>query len=189
MSRRTEAFRAARDQLLADHPERVFVCRCSRRQLDGAGWCAAGCLAGGVRLEPGRSAVRLRVAPATRVRIGPDLVAVPEGDHILWRRDDLAAYQLGSVVVDEELGVTTLVRGIDLLESSAFQVHLAELLPAPGFRVARMIHHDLLTAADGTKLSKSAGSQSAPMKRTWHLRERVLTLAKRLGAQVGIQPD
>lgn len=188
MSHRTGAFRAARDRLLADHPELVFVCRCSRGQLDGAGRCAAGCLAAGMRLEAGRSAVRLRVPAGTRARIGPDLVDVPEGDHVLWRRDDLPAYQLGSVVVDEELGVTTLVRGLDLLESSALQVHLAELLPAPGLRGAQLLHHALLTSADGTKLSKSAGSQAQPLERTAALRAEVAERAAAVGRPLGITP-
>lgn len=189
MSTRTGALRAARDQLLADHPDDVFVCRCSRRQLDHSGRrCVAGCRTAGLGLEPGKSVVRLRVGPGTRVRIGVDLVDVPEGDHILWRRDDLPAYQLGSVVVDEELGITALVRGLDLLESSALQVHLAGLLPAPGFRGAELLHHALLTAPDGTKLSKSSGSQARPLDRTAALRRNAHEWAEQLGTPLGIGP-
>ena len=54
---------------------------------------------------------------------------LPPGDHVIWRRDDLPAYQLGSVVADEDLGVTAIVRGVDLVASSALQLHLAQLLP------------------------------------------------------------
>lgn len=189
MSTRAEAFRSARDQLLADHPDEVFVCRCSRRQLDEVGRrCVAGCASARLRLAPGESVVRLRVGVGTRVRIGSGPVDVPAGDHVLWRRDDLVAYQLGSVVVDEELGTTTIIRGLDLLESSALQLHLAGLLPAPGFRGADLLHHALLTGPDGAKISKSAGLRARPLDRTADLRAEVLGRAAILGEPLGINP-
>jgi glutamyl/glutaminyl-tRNA synthetase len=113
-------------------------------------------------------------------------LALPSGDHVLWRRDDLPAYQLGSVVADEDLRVTTIVRGVDLLESSALQLHLAGMLPAPGFRGVDLRHHALLTAPDGHKLSKSAGVQAHPLEHTEALREQVRTWAADLGAPIGI---
>jgi glutamyl-tRNA synthetase len=105
---------------------------------------------------------------------------------VLWRRDDLPAYQLGSVVADEDLGVTAVVRGVDLLASSALQLHLAELLPAPGFHEVDLRHHALVAAADGHKLSKSAGAQAHPLVHTVHLREQVRDWAAALGAPIGI---
>jgi glutamyl/glutaminyl-tRNA synthetase len=188
MSARTASFRAAADHLLATHQDSVFVCRCSRRQLDPMGRCVSGCRTAGLTRAPGRSVVRVRVVPGTTARVGPHTVSVPAGDHVLWRRDDLPAYQLGSVVADEELGITAVVRGLDLLDSSALQVHLAGLLPAPGFLSAELVHHELLTAPDGSKLSKSAGAQAHPMDRTPGLLAEALRLAADIGHPLGIGP-
>ena len=187
MTTRTRTFALARDALLRDHPERVFVCRCSRTELvDGR--CVRGCRDAGLPLQANRSVVRLYVPAGRTVPIGGADVPVPPGDHVLWRRDDLPAYHLGSVLADEELSVTAIVRGTDLLESSALQRHLAALLPAPAFLAADLRHHALLHAPDGRKLSKSAGAGAQPMPRTDGQRERILRWAEELGAPIGIAP-
>jgi glutamyl-tRNA synthetase len=185
MARRGAQFRAARDGLLAEHPGVVFVCRCSRRALV-AGRCVAACRLAGLTLAPGQAVVRLSVPDGIRVPVGRERREVPAGDHVLWRRDDLPAYHLGSVLVDEELGVTAIVRGADLLDSSALQVHLAGLMHAPAFLAADLRHHALLTAPDGTKLSKSAGAQAHPLDRSEEVRDRILAAARVLGAPIGI---
>lgn len=191
MATRTEQFRAALAALRRDHPDLVFICRCSRRQLSPQGRCVAGCPSARRPLVPGASAVRLRVPEGVTalLRGRPELHhPVPAGDHVIWRRDDLPAYQLGSVVADVALGVTALVRGTDLLDSSALQVHLARLLDLPAFADSDFRHHGLLTDAAGHKLAKSAGAQAHPLARTPELREEVLAVAERLGAPVGISP-
>ena len=81
------------------------------------------------------------------------------GDFVIWRRDDLPAYQFVSVVDDRDLGVTHIVRGRDLLPSSAAQVHLAPWLEAEGVAQATYVHHELVTDASGAKLSKSTLAQ------------------------------
>ncbi len=187
MATRLDQFRTARDALIAEHADAVFACRCSRRNLDAQGRCQLDCAAATHRLAPGSSALRLRVpSPAPTVALGADRKQVPVGDHVLWRRDDLPAYQLGSVVADESLGVTALVRGADLRDSSALQVHLAGLLPAPGFAGADLRHHDLLRDPQGRKLSKSAGAGAHPLEHTDGLREQVHATAAELGARIGI---
>ncbi|MGB8022221.1 MAG: glutamate--tRNA ligase family protein [Candidatus Nanopelagicales bacterium] len=193
MSARTALFRAALDELRAAHPSLVFACRCSRRTLGPGGMCVAGCGNSGAAHVPGESVIRLHVPPGSTVQIGRGQPAnvplpVPPGDHVLWRRDDLPAYHLGSVVADEALGVNAVVRGMDLLESTALQLHLAGLLPAPGFAAADFRHHGLITAADGHKLSKSAGAQAHPLTRTPQLRAQIHAWAASLGAGVGIAP-
>ncbi len=190
MQARVPEFRAARDALLARHPGAVFVCRCSRRALDADGRCRAGCRGVGLPLRPGESVLRLSVPhPAPVLALGSQSVPVPAGDHVLWRRDDLPAYQLGSVLADEALGVTAIVRGTDLLDSSALQVHLAGMLPAPGFAAADQRHHRLLTDAHGSKLSKSAGAGAHPLERTDRLRAQIHAWAQELGAPIGIAPS
>jgi glutamyl-tRNA synthetase len=183
MSQHIETMRVARDHLrAAAHPE-VFVCRCSRHDLDSERRCAAGCRDRSLPLEPGRTALRWSVGVG-EIRG----LILPAGDHVLWRRDDLPSYQLSSVVADEHLAVTAIVRGVDLRESSALQLHLAQLLPAPGFARAQILHHGLLHGRDGEKLSKSAGAQAHPMERGPALRERVIAAAEALGAPLGITP-
>jgi glutamyl/glutaminyl-tRNA synthetase len=181
MSTRIDQFRGARDRLVQGGHDSVFVCRCSRHDLDDSGRCVAGCKEQDLTLESGSSALRMSV-PGGSARGLP----LPPGDHVLWRRDDLPAYQLGSVVADEDLGVTAIVRGVDLLASSALQLHLAELLPAPGFHDVDLRHHALVAAADGHKLSKSAGAQAHPLEHSDHLREQVRDWAAALGAPIGI---
>lgn len=181
MSTRIDQFRRARDRLRDGGHNTVFVCRCSRHDLDSSRRCVAGCREQDLALEPGRTALRMSVPTGSARGL-----RLPAGDHVLWRRDDLPAYQLGSVVADEDLAVTAIVRGVDLLESSALQLHLAGMLPAPGFRAVDLRHHALLAAPDGHKLSKSAGVQAHPLEHTDHLRAQVLVWASALGTPIGI---
>lgn len=185
MSTRIDSFRRARDRLMAGGHSTVFVCRCSRQALDASGRCVAGCRDQGLGLEPGRTVLRMSV-PGGPTRITGGGRSLPPGDHVLWRRDDLPAYLLGSVVADEDLAVTAIVRGVDLLESSALQLHLAGMLPAPGFAAVDLRHHALLAAPDGHKLSKSAGAQAHPLEHTDHLLEQVHAWSQALGAPIGI---
>ncbi len=77
------------------------------------------------------------------------------GDPVLLRRDGLAAYQLAVVVDDAFQGITDVVRGADLLESTAWQVAIGAALGCP---VPRYMHVPLLTEPDGSKLAKSRRS-------------------------------
>ena len=192
MAHRLATFAEARDRLLAEHPDRVFVCRCSRTALDD-GRCVAGCRTASLPRVAGETVVRLAVQPGTSVTLrstagpGPMVaLAVPAGDHVLWRRDDLPAYHLGSVLVDEQLGITAVIRGVDLLDASALQLHLAALLPAPGFAGAALHHHDLLAAPDGHKLSKSAGARAHPLHHDATLLTTIREWAAEIAAPLGI---
>ena len=83
------------------------------------------------------------------------------GDFVIRKKDGSAAYQLASLVDDEDFGIDTIVRGEDLLGSTAAQLYLAELLNFFHFRRSvTFYHHPLLTDDDGGKLSKSAGAAS-----------------------------
>jgi glutamyl-tRNA synthetase len=73
------------------------------------------------------------------------------GDFVAWRPDDTPAYQLACVVDDAAMGITEVVRGADLLKSTARQLLLYRALglTAPGF-----FHCPLLTDSAGQRLAK-----------------------------------
>ena len=85
------------------------------------------------------------------------------GDFILRRTDGVYAYQLAVVVDDAAMGVTEVIRGRDLLDSTPRQLYLYELLgkPAPHF-----VHIPLLCAPDGRRLSKRDGDLDLGALRT-----------------------
>ena len=73
------------------------------------------------------------------------------GDFLLRRSDGMFAYQLAVVVDDASMGVTEVVRGADLLDSTPRQLYLYDLL---GLTPPRFYHFPLLLTADGRRLSK-----------------------------------
>ena len=81
-------------------------------------------------------------------------VAARVGDFVLKRGDGVYAYQLACVVDDLAMGVTEVVRGADLIDSTARQVLLARLL---GGTPPAFAHVPLVVAPDGARLAKRAG--------------------------------
>ncbi|MEM7312401.1 MAG: glutamate--tRNA ligase family protein [Planctomycetota bacterium] len=81
-------------------------------------------------------------------------------DFVVRRKDRIPSYQIASLVDDREYGINTIVRGSDLLESTAAQRWLAEKLKQNEFLSVDFIHHDLVLDKDQQKLSKSDGSTS-----------------------------
>jgi len=157
-SDRHEAYREARDDLLKRGL--AFPCACSRADLPETGEYPGTCRDG---LPPGARArsVRLRVPDAP---IGfedaiqgycEEHLASSVGDFVIWRADDLPAYQLAVVVDDAFQGATEVVRGADLLDSTPRQIYLQRCLGLPTPRYA---HHPVAVGPDGRKLSKRLDS-------------------------------
>ena len=73
------------------------------------------------------------------------------GDFVVWRHDDIPAYQLAVVVDDAAMGITEVVRGADLLLSTARQLLLYRAL---GFAPPAFCHCPLMTDESGTRLAK-----------------------------------
>jgi glutamyl-Q tRNA(Asp) synthetase len=141
----------------------VYPCACSRRDI--ADSAAAGiegpvypgtCRAG---LAPGRAARALRVDTRGAKAAFEDALQRAAaydlekelGDFVLYRADDVYAYQLAVVVDDTEQGITDVVRGADLLASTPRQIYLQGLLGLPRPRYA---HLPVAVNATGEKLSK-----------------------------------
>jgi glutamyl-tRNA synthetase len=95
----------------------------------------------------------------TDLHMGPQrLVAGRDfGDFIVWRRDDVPAYQLAVVVDDAAMGVTEVVRGADLLKSTARQNLLFRAL---GLAIPDYYHCDLVRDRAGVRLAKRHDSLS-----------------------------
>ncbi|GAB2514056.1 tRNA glutamyl-Q(34) synthetase GluQRS [Lysobacter humi (ex Lee et al. 2017)] len=135
----------------------AFDCWCSRADLASTGGIHRACVRGPV--DGRRPAVRLRVEDGATAAFedaiqgpyGQDLGA-EVGDFVLHRADGLWAYQLAVVVDDAAQGVTEVVRGADLLDSTPRQILLQRALglPTPAYA-----HLPLVRDADGRKLSKS----------------------------------
>ncbi|MEO8803836.1 MAG: tRNA glutamyl-Q(34) synthetase GluQRS [Rudaea sp.] len=153
-SRREAAYRDAFERLQAMGT--VFECRCSRADLESQrGLHRRSCVS-----PPDTSHLpcwRLRVAD-TQIDFD-DLLLGPQsqnlrrdvGDFVIRRVEGWYAYQLAVVVDDAEQGITEVVRGADLLDSTPRQIHLQRLLgyPAPTY-----LHLPLVVDATGRKLSK-----------------------------------
>lgn len=156
-SHRDAVYQQALDRLLAQG--NAFVCHCSRSDLAASGGLHHRCVARAPRPDP---AVRLRVPPGSVVRFndrvrGPQVqdVHAEVGDVVLRRADGCWAYQLAVVVDDHAQGVDEVVRGADLLGSTARQILLQRALGLPTPTYA---HLPLLLDAQGRKLSKSLAS-------------------------------
>ena len=153
-SARHELYRDALDRLLARAS--AFPCRCSRSDLAAVDGIHRACRAGAHRAEV---AIRLRVADRDPVsfddllhgRVEQD-VAAAVGDFVLLRADGFWAYQLAVVVDDADQGITHVVRGADLLDSTPRQILLQRALDLPTPAYA---HLPLVVDAAGQKLSKS----------------------------------
>ena len=160
-SARTDAYHAELHRLRA--LGLVYPCACSRREIaDSAisgiegpvypGTCRAG-LAPGKTVRAWRIDVRgadIRFDDAIQGPMHQDL-ATDIGDFVLLRADHVYAYQLAVVVDDAEHGITDVVRGADLLDSTPRQIFLHKLLK---FTPPRYCHVPVAANANGEKLSK-----------------------------------
>jgi glutamyl/glutaminyl-tRNA synthetase len=89
------------------------------------------------------------------------------GDFVIWRRDDVPAYQLAVTVDDALMRITEVVRGADLLKSTARQILLFRAL---GYRLPEYYHCDLVRDETGMRMAKRHDSASIRA-----LRERGMT--------------
>jgi glutamyl/glutaminyl-tRNA synthetase len=154
----------------------VYTCNCSRRDLQHAvqaphedddepvysGRCRSvpdAAVAGDLKPETN---YRFRVADGEEVRFSDGSSGEQRfragcgrdadfGDFIVWRKDGLPSYQLACVVDDAAMGVTEVVRGRDLLKSTARQILLQRALGLP---MPKYFHCELMRDESGARLAK-----------------------------------
>lgn len=172
---RNDVYRAAFDRLRT--AGRIFPCFCSRRDIREAASAPHGaavvypgtCRPAG--LSRGALADGDSPAPAWRFIVNDERTCFHDclqgmshqhlgrevGDFVIKRRDDVFAYQLAVVVDDAAMGVTDVVRGDDLIDSTPRQIALQEVLDLP---TPRYWHVPVLRNEGGERLSKRNGAAS-----------------------------
>lgn len=177
-SSRHAAYAAALQALLS--AGLAFECRCSRSDLAASGGIHRGaCVSTNPASRP--AAIRLRVPDLDvgfvdrvqgnyRQNLQRDV-----GDFVLRRSDGPYAYQLAVVVDDAAAGITDVVRGSDLLDSTPRQIYLQQCLGLPTPRYA---HVPVLVGPDGEKLSKQNLAPAVD-------REQIATLLPRIAMWLG----
>lgn len=149
----------------------VFACNCSRKELmqhSSDGQYPGTCLHKNIALDTADVTWRM-LMPDKEVMIHFTDGITGNQEINLWskhryfvvrRRDGLPAYHIASLYDDVYYQINTIVRGQDLLSSTAAQLYLARLLNLETFRDTTFYHHPLIVDEQGNKLSKSAGSTS-----------------------------
>lgn len=169
-SRRADRYREILERLKA--MAAVYPCGCTRSELEAAPGCTIGI--DGAPVYPGTCRDGLppgKAARAWRLRVegviefadliqGPQRQDLPRevGDCVLLRADGLFAYQLAVVVDDADQGIDHVVRGADLIHSTARQIYLQKTLGLPTPIYA---HLPVAVDATGAKLSKQ--TRAAPV--------------------------
>lgn len=174
-SKRKHLYQAAFERL-GSH---VYACGCTRREIADS---RHGMASDGAAVYPGTCRHGLaagKKARAYRLRVPDDAsecitfedrwvgkvtqhLATEVGDFVLKRADGFWAYQLAVVVDDADQGVTHVVRGADLLDSTPRQIYLQRLLGVP---TPRYLHVPVVTNAAGEKLSKQTGALALDVSR------------------------
>jgi glutamyl-Q tRNA(Asp) synthetase len=164
-STRMTAYRHAWQQL--QRKGLVFACQCSRGMLPASGVYPGTCRELALADSPSRS-LRFRVNDSQTgfddVIMGhvSQCLAATVGDFVVRRADGLPAYQLAVVVDDAHQGITEVVRGADLLDSTSRQIALQQALKLSS---PRYCHLPVAVLPDGSKLSKRLASDPVRSQR------------------------
>ncbi len=142
----------------------AYPCTCSRRDLAevprgtlGAiypGTCRNGCGTGDVAIRLLTDDTLLEFTDVLQGRQSQRL-QIESGDFVIRRRDGLVAYHLAVVVDDSDQGISEIVRGFDLLDSTLRHIHLQRVL---GFSTPNYLHIPIAINNEGQKLSKLTGA-------------------------------
>ncbi len=150
----------------------AYYCDCSRRELTDADLGPLGAIYPGTcrhrqLLFTTSGAIRVRTDGA-QIAFTDRLqgeqrqsVETSSGDFVIRRRDGLIAYQLAVVVDDHRQGITDIVRGIDLMDSTPRQAWLQRLL---GYDTPSYAHIPVAVDRHGRKLGKSTQAAALPLE-------------------------
>ncbi|GAB4144520.1 MAG: hypothetical protein Fur0041_19380 [Bacteroidia bacterium] len=148
----------------------VFACECSRKKLESFKDLKRYpdiCTSLRIPFDQPETAWRIHVPEDKIIHIDDVFAGAVDyplgkdpGSFIVRKRDGEAAYQVSSLSDDLKYNINFIVRGEDLLSSTASQLYLAEMLNRKAFQQIRFLHHPLQKDDNGNKLSKSAGSVS-----------------------------
>ncbi len=154
------------EKLLADGF--AYPCSCSRQDLANVprgplgsiypGTCRRGCEGTDVAIRVRTNSLPVAFHDALQGRQEQRLES-ESGDFVIRRRDGLIAYHLAVVADDFAQGVTHVVRGIDLLDSTPRQIYLQQML---GYPRPEYAHIPIGTNPSGEKLGKSTGAVAIP---------------------------
>lgn len=147
--------------------KQAYACTCSRTQIQKQnpfGHYPGFCRTKNIPFILGENALRLNVEFHDN-----DLF-----DFVIWRRDNIPAYNLVSLVDDITMGVNLIVRGEDLDIATKNQKALAQACGYQEFLDCEFVHHPLLTGDDHEKLSKSLEATSIKQLRQEGLKVRDL---------------
>lgn len=138
------------------HQKHLYACRCSRKTLANTPIYPGYCRDAGLAADTS-TALRLKTLD-TQIQFTDGLqgkvsqnLAREQGDFIVRRRDQIIAYQFAVVIDDYQQGITHIVRGTDLLDSTPKQIFLQQLLNYP---TPHYLHLPVIVDRQGDKLSK-----------------------------------
>ena len=148
----------------------AYPCSCSRRDLATAkqgplgaiypGSCRNGCEGDDYAVRVRTDDIPVRFIDALQ-GVQSQTLESESGDYVVLRRDGLIAYHLAVVVDDFDQGITEIVRGVDLLDSTPRQIHLQRLL---NFRTPAYMHIPVAENDRGQKLSKLTGASALSLE-------------------------
>ena len=142
----------------------LYACDCARRERrtpkgNLSLGCPGKCFERKVEFVAGKTALRIRVPDRIlemedRVKgFHTQRIALETGDFVIYRKDKIHAYPLATVLDDEDMGITHIVRGEDLIEATPAQNFLRNVL---SLTIPSYAHTPLMVDNSGCKLSKSA---------------------------------
>ncbi|MBC5992738.1 tRNA glutamyl-Q synthetase [Pontibacter sp. SD6] len=160
---RLPQYRALLDKLV--QKGLVYACPCSRTQIAAVspdGLYPLTCREEELPLETPETAWRIRIPEDTLITFHDELVgnctvalALEMPDFVIQRKDRIPAYQIASLADDLAMRINLVVRGEDLMLSTAAQLFLAQQLNATAFTNSQFVHHPIILTDSGNKLSKS----------------------------------
>jgi len=158
----------------------LYSCTCSRKKLARLGSVYPGFCRKNTTIPPQPYALRIKTDARPIHFIdrlqGEIQQCLPQttGDFIIKRKDNIIAYQLAVVIDEQQQHITQVVRGLDLLDSTARQLYIQQQL---GLSQPEYMHIPLIVDSHGVKLSKQTQAEAVsaqnPGQTLWYLLQKL----------------